>query len=122
MDRWARAQGPGRREKTSLSRRSPVEGPAFASSPTISAAEATNSAPPGGRTEPLMLSVSDSKPCLGAGSRTRAAALRRGAGAPARFLGVGRPFERAGVFLLGADPAAVSRAATRRALARWGRV
>ena len=47
------AQERGRREKTSLSRRSPVESPTFASSPTISAADATSSAPPGGCTEPL---------------------------------------------------------------------
>src|ERR1700694_1889800 len=56
------------REKMSLSRRSPEETPAFASSPTSSAAEAASSAPPGGGTVPLIVSPSDSKPCLGAAS------------------------------------------------------
>ena len=50
--RGARAQDSGRRERTSLNRRSPVDSPALASSPTISAAVATSSAPPGGGTEP----------------------------------------------------------------------
>src|ERR1700759_155161 len=62
------AQLPGRREKTSLKRRSPADNPAFASSPTISAAEATSSAPPGGWTGPSVRSLSHSKPCRGAGS------------------------------------------------------
>lgn len=39
--------------------------PVFASSPASSAAEAMSSAPPGGWTGPLALSLSDSKPCLG---------------------------------------------------------
>ncbi len=51
-----------------MSSRSPVEKPALASSPKISAAVATSSAPPGGATGPLARSKSDSKPCLGTSS------------------------------------------------------
>ena len=42
------AQESGSRESTSFSSRSLLESPAFASSPTISAADSTSSAPPGG--------------------------------------------------------------------------
>jgi hypothetical protein len=42
-----------------LSTRSPVDTPAFASSPTSSAADATSSIPPGGWTESLLRSLSD---------------------------------------------------------------
>ncbi len=75
-----RPQEGDRREKTSLSRRSPVERPDFASSPTISTAEATSSVPPGGSTGPRARSASDSNPCLGTASlAARRAAARRGA-------------------------------------------
>jgi hypothetical protein len=79
-------QESGSREKTSLSRRSPVESPAFASSPTISAAAEISSAPPGGATAPSV-SPSLSNPWRGAGSCSGAFG-RGGAGrfaARARF-------------------------------------
>ena len=92
VDGRPRVSESGRRETTSLSRRSPVESPAFASSPTISAAVATSSAPPGGCTAPLAVSPSDSKPCRGAASssgteRRPGAARRRLAVAAAAWLG-----------------------------------
>jgi hypothetical protein len=85
-DRRARRAGraiqeSGSREKTSLSRRSPVESPAFASSPTISAAAETSSAPPGGATAPSV-SPSHSNPWRGAGSCGGAI----GRGGAARFV------------------------------------
>jgi hypothetical protein len=156
-------QDSGSREKTSLSKRSPVDNPAFASSPTISAAEATSSAAPGGCTGPLAASPSHSKPCLGAASRVEirrlGADVFRRADAPPRtdlrgrsvVLSAGSPASgraaagrsapaRAGpapaVCVGGADfcprlggapsaperPPALVRAATRRRLARCGRV
>lgn len=51
-----------------------MDTPAFASSLTISAAVATNSAPPGGCTGPLARSISDSNPCRGTDSSTSGAA------------------------------------------------
>jgi hypothetical protein len=65
-----RDQGSGRRDKTSLSTRSPLDSPALASSPTISTADATSSGPPGGCTGPLTLSLAHSKPCVGTRSRS----------------------------------------------------
>ena len=136
---WA-AQVRGRREKASFNRRSPADNPTFASSPTISAADATSSAPPGGCTEPFMFSLSDSNPCLGAASCRRpepagrlgallalspgvldTAGLRDPDGAlpaPMRERAAGR----AGALLCAVVPAAASRAAARRGLERCGRV
>ncbi len=72
------AQDSGRRASTSLNRRSPVESPALASSPTISAADASSSAPPGGCTAPLVRSApSHSKPCRGTALLDAAAAAPR---------------------------------------------
>jgi hypothetical protein len=155
------SQESGRREMTSLSRRSPAENPAFVSSPTISATDATSSAAPGGCTGPLAASASHSKPCRGAASclepRARRetdvgrwADVRPRADPPGRLeaLGArlpvearaaaGRPAARSAVDsaglcgnpgrsapLLGAVSAPARpafRAATRRRLARWGRV
>ena len=69
------AQERGSSERSS---RSPVEKPAFVSSPTISAAEVSSSVPPGGRTGPRARSLSLSKPCRGTGCS--AGALGAGAG------------------------------------------
>jgi len=90
------AQEGDRREKTSLSRRSPVARPDFASSPTISTADVTSSVPPGGWTGPRARSASLSKPCLGTDARARAdpagrleaLALRRLAGELAAAFGL----------------------------------
>ena len=60
-----------------MSRRSPVAIPDFASSPTISTAEATSSVPPGGWTGPRARSASDSNPCLGTAPLSRAGVAAR---------------------------------------------
>src|SRR5437879_1095656 len=61
-----------RRERTSLSRRSPVETPDLANSPTISRAEVMSSVAPGGWTLSRVPSPSDSNPCRGTGPPRRA--------------------------------------------------
>jgi len=78
------AQESGRRDSTSLSRRSPVDRLAFVSSPTISATDATSSAPPGGCTVLLERSLSHSNPCLGAGSTWATGRVGRGRALPER--------------------------------------
>ncbi len=139
------AQERGRREKASLNRRSPVESPTFASSPTSSTADATSSAPPGGWTEPVAVSLLDSNPCLGAASRLGAEPLELFAALLVRFgeatlAVVGLRGPTAGFApgdptalalttavcdgALGSAPAraALLRAAARRGLECWGRV
>ncbi len=81
----------GRRESTSRSRRSPAEKPALVISPTISAALATSSAPPGGCTGPLGRSLSLSNPWRGASST--AARGRRAELGPRCCLRVAEPGE-----------------------------
>lgn len=120
------AQGRGRREKTSLSTRSPLVRPALASSPTISTADATSSAPPGGCTGPLTLSPWHSNPCLGTGSRAARAlagrldwpALGLGASSSRGWDAALRPARAPG--LRGSE--AALRAAALRGLERCGRV
>jgi hypothetical protein len=107
-----RDQDSGRREKTSLTSRSPVEMPALAISLTISAAVASISAPPGGCTGPLMRSPSLSNPCRGTASCTvaeRRAEWRVAAPAVAAVFALPAdalapaPFERAAAALPGAS-------------------
>jgi hypothetical protein len=119
---FLRAQVSGRREKTSLSSRSPLETLALVSSLTISAAELSSSIAPGGATLPLA-SLSHSKPCTGASCWRFGARV----GGDARRVRVARGCRGAALrgrarVVAGAVVPAPLRWAMRRALGRCGRV